>query len=914
MFQHRQITRAVLALCAGGCAVTAVAQQQQPQQLQRVEVTGSNIKRIDAEAVAPVEIITREQIARTGQPTIADVLRNLPSNTGGSFGESFSNSFAPGAAGISLRGLGQKTTLVLINGRRIAGYGFAQNLQDTFVDLNSIPTSAVERVEILKDGASAIYGSDAIAGVVNVILRKDFRGLEANVAGGRAAGNNEYNATLTGGFGDLGANKFNVFGVLDFYHRDLILMSDTPFGETRDYRGQPGGRNFNSLTAGGTWRQLTAAGATTQNFRAISSCQDNVVTGPQALAQGLTANAAQGAATNTFCSQETNKLLTALPKTDRLGFLGRGTYEFSPSMSAFAEVGLNRNKSFQVFTNPFFAGTTGLTQTAAGLAPFTYNINFAPGVAGNPFPTRARYTGSLNDLGSRNVEITSDSARLLAGLIYTLGTWDLDSAVGYSRNKVDAANLNRISLAGTSAAFGVPSTRQPPVPTSTASAYNLDDFRVNSQALRDSIRADFTRTSTSTLKFIDTKASTELQSVRLPGGPLGIAVGAEYRRESLNDAPAAIAQSGGVLGQGITATEGSRNSYAVFSELRLPILKNLEAQIAGRYDHYSDYGSSATPKFGLKYSPTDTVALRANYGRGFRAPTLPEISPSVATFFTQVIDPQDGVIKNVSGIFAGNPNLKAEKSTSLNLGIVFEPAKDFSTSVDFYRIRWNDVVASTSFQKIIDGSCPNPPVVATDPPCPTTAQVIRDPANNNDVVTILSNYQNLNTRVTTGLDFDVRYGVPTVGWGKFTTRLNADYILKFEEDGVGVNDSNAGSNTIPRLKATASLDWDYGPWKATTRWNYTKGWAQTGLPASYFAPQNPNFQTGTYRLKTPDFYTFDLYGSYQINKNFMVAASVVNMFDRRPPYDPGFSTTFLYDFSQFDVRGRLYRLSVNYKM
>ena len=914
MFQHKQITRAVLALCAGGCAVTAVAQQQQAQQLQRVEVTGSNIKRIDAETVAPVEIITREQIARTGQPTIADVLRNLPSNTGGSFGESYSNSFAPGAAGIALRGLGQKTTLVLINGRRVTGYGFAQNLQDTFVDLNSIPTSAVERVEILKDGASAIYGSDAIAGVVNIILRKDYRGVEVSGGGGRASGKNEYNANLTGGYGELGSNKFNVFGVIDFYHRDLIRMSDTPFGETRDYRGEAGGgRNLNSLTAGGTWRQLSGTGALTSNYRAISGCQDQVITGPQALAAGLTTSAATGGAANTFCSQKTNTLLTALPKTDRIGFLGRGTYEFSPSLSAFAEVGLSRNKSFQVFTNPFFAGTTGLTQTASGLQPFTYNINFAPGSSGNPFPTAARYTGSLNDLGSRNVEIKSDTARLIGGLVYTLGSWDFDSAIGYSRNKVDADNLNRISLAGTSAAFNVPTTRQPPIPTSATSTYNLDNFALNSQAVRDSIRADFTRTSKSDLKFIDTKASTELQSIRLPGGPVGVAVGGEYRRESLNDAPAAIASSGGVLGQGITATNGSRNSYAVFTELRLPVFKSLEAQIAGRYDHYSDYGTSATPKFGLKYTPIDILALRANYGRGFRAPTLPEISPSVATFFTQVNDPQDGLAKQVSGVFAGNPNLKAEKSTSLNLGIVLEPSKNFSTSVDFYRIRWNNVVASQSFQDIIDKSCPNPPVVAGDPPCPSNAQVIRDPATN-DVVTILSQYQNLNTRVTSGLDFDVRYAIPTVGWGKFTTHLNANYVLKFQEDGVDVNDSNIGSNTIPRLKAAAALDWDYGAVSVTTRWNFTKGWRQEFLPASYFAPQSPAFQSGVYRAKTPDYYTFDLYGSYQINKNFMVSASVVNMFNRKPPYDPGFSSTFLYDFSEFDVRGRLVRLNLTYKM
>jgi len=261
--------------------------------------------------------------------------------------------------------------------------------------------------------------------------------------------------------------------------------------------------------------------------------------------------------------------------------------------------------------------------------------------------------------------------------------------------------------------------------------------------------------------------------------------------------------------------------------------------------------------------------------------------------------------------------LKAEKSTSLNLGIVFEPTKDFNTSVDFYRIRWNNVVASPKLQDIVDASCP------AGPPCPSTAQVIRDPNNNNQVVTVISNYQNLSSRVTSGLDFDVRYGIPTVAAGKFTARLNANYILKFQEDNAdgqgahSVNDSNAGVNTIPRLKVSSSLDWDYGPLSITTKYNYTKGWRQAAFAdtnAYYLTTNTPQFQTGTLRKKTPDYYTFDPYGRYQINKNFSTSASVVNLFNRTPPYDPGFTTTYFYDFSQFDVRGRLYRLSLTYKM
>lgn len=316
------------------------------ERLERVEVTGSNIKRTDTEGVAPVQVITREDIVRSGKATIAEVLRQLPINTGGSFNEQAANSFAPGAAGISLRGLGQKATLVLLNGRRTANYGFAQNLQDGFVDLNSIPTAAVERVEIVKDGASAIYGSDAIAGVVNIILRKDFQGVEINAGGGRSEGKNEYEANLSGGVGDLSRDKFNVFGVLDLYKRDLLEGETTKFGSTRDFRKEQGGRNATSLTGGGTWRQLTPTGALSNTYRATTSCPGQVLNGQQAVAAGLinlspnlsaatlTTNRAMAAVTNTYCAQDFNTQFTALPKTDREGFLGRGTYQFRRPRSA----------------------------------------------------------------------------------------------------------------------------------------------------------------------------------------------------------------------------------------------------------------------------------------------------------------------------------------------------------------------------------------------------------------------------------------------------------------------------------------------------------------------------------------------------------------------------------------------------
>ena len=911
MFRLKHVSWAAAALCAGSFSAAAVAQQQQPApapKLERVEITGSNIKRLDAETVAPVEVITREQIQRTGQPTVADVLRNIPANSG-SFGESFSNSFAPGAAGISLRGLGQKTTLVLINGRRTSGYGFAQNLQDTFVDLNSIPSAAVERIDILKDGASAIYGSDAIAGVVNVILRKDYRGFEASASLGQSEGKGDARATLTGGAGDLGADKYNVFATLDVYKRDELMMSDTKFGASRDMRGRyAGGRNFQSATGGGTWRQLSATGALTSNYRAISGCQDTVMTGTELLAAGLTTSATVGAATNTFCVRDVNKQLAALPGTQRIGLLSRGTFELSPTATAFAEVGISRVETDQTFTAPFFAGTTALTPNATGtLSPFTYNFNFAPGVSGNPFSTNARMTGSFSDLGLRTSNIVSDTSRILLGAKYTLADWDFDSGLGFSKNEVKQQNNNRLSQSGVNAVFGATPVIGQPIPTVTSTTYNLDSPSTNSQADRDRMLISFPRKSTSELSFIDTRASTVLAN--LPSGDVGLAVGFEHRQEKMKDVPAAVAAAGDVLGQGITATNGKRDNTSVFAELSLPLAKTLEGQVALRHDKYSDYGASTTPKVGVKFRPNDQVMFRANWGKGFRAPSLPEISPSQATFFTSVIDPEDGQSRQISGVFAGNPNLKAETSLSKTVGIVLEPTKNFNVSVDLYKLTWNNVVSSRSFQDIIDESCPS-----GGPGCPTTPNVARDP-DTGFVTTIFSNYENLAQRSTSGGDLDVRWTVPS-DLGKFTFRTNVNYVKKFYEDGTNYAGSNGGSNTIPRVKGAFSVDYDQGSWAVTGRANYTHSYKQDLLPASYFtgAGQTAASQTGVYPERVRSHSTYDLFVRYAVSKSLSVSGAVINIQDTLPPYDPGFSSTYLYDFSQYDVRGRQFRLNLSYKM
>ncbi|HPG61572.1 MAG TPA: TonB-dependent receptor [Casimicrobium sp.] len=914
MIKKKQL---VVAIAATFVASGVAYAQQATQKVEKIEITGSNIKRTDVETVAPVDVITREQIEKSGQPTIAEVLRNVPANSGNSYSESFSNSFAPGASGISLRGLGQKATLVLINGRRTAGYGFAQNLQDTFVDLNSIPASAVERIEILKDGASAVYGSDAIAGVVNVIMRKDYKGIEFTAGAGSAAGNGDYRFSATAGFGDLGRDKYSVLAVVDYYKRDLVMLNETDFGASADYRGKVGGgRNFTSLTGLGTWQQYTNAGVATQNFKAVDNCAavgGTVMNGPQAVAAGLinlsgnqsaatlaTLNA-RAAASNTFCTFDNNGAITAMPGTERIGFLTRGTMELSPTMQAYAELGLSKVDSVQTFTRPFF-NTTALTPTPLGLKPFSYTINFAPGVAGNPFSTLARYAGALNDLGTRDTSIGSDSMRVLAGLKYSFGSWDGDSAIGWSQNKVRSDGSNRLSIDGVSSAFGITSAAQPPVPTSTSATYNLNNSSLNSAAARDALRIGVPRTSKSELFFADTRLSTEFG--QLPGGPVGLAVGAEYRSEKIADVPSAAAQAGQIMGQGITATNGDRNSIAVFAEAGLPITKSLEAQLAVRSDRYSDYGSSTVPKVGMKWKVSPEFLLRANWGQGFRAPTLPEISPSVATFFVQVNDPvtnASGV--QISGIYAGNPNLKAETSKSTTIGAVFEPTKDFNVGVNWYSIDWKDQISSYSFQTLVNN---NGIINGVQ-----RGVVTRDPVTNN-IVTVATNYTNVAQVSTRGLDFDAVYRMNTL-YGKLAFGLAGSYMESYKDGDEYVGQNGYGIS-LPRLRGNMSLDWSQGPYSARVTANYIHSYYQALLAGSYYSTLNdPRFQTGVAGEKIGSRTTIDLFGGYEFNNKLKINASVLNVMNRKPPYDPGASSTYIYDFTQYDVRGRAYRMNMTYK-
>jgi iron complex outermembrane recepter protein len=881
--EMKKLPVALIRALGTGAAVTllvspmAIAQQatpttpQQPQKIEKIEVTGSNIKRVDTETVSPVQIITREDIEKTGKLTIGEVLRDIPSNVGNSFNETFTNSFSPGSSGISLRGLGQKATLVLINGRRMANYGFAQNLQDTFVDLNSIPNSAVERVEILRDGSSAIYGADAVAGVVNIILRKDYKGLELSASGGTRyeKGMNEYRASLTGGIGDLARDRYNILGVVDYYHRDLLTRSETSWLRSGDNTQFPAG-TLAGFVSGGATLQVGAGPNGFGGRLALNPC-------PPGSSQRPISDF-DARRLGTVCAINVTNLQTLFPKSDRVGALTRGTFDISANLTAFAEANYSKNKTSQVFT-PSFAPTSQVDQ-ATGLT-VTTNIILPAGHPNNPTGAARILQYTFLEAGGRNSEIETDAARGLAGLRGTAGKWDWEVALGAAQSKTVQSNTGLIDRTGLTAAF--------------ISAY---DFSRPNAALLAPLKLSTKREATSKLSFADAKVSGEI--AQLPAGPLGFAAGIEYRRESLKDRPDAAIVAGRVLGFGGTATDGSRNSNAIYSELSVPIVKGVEAQLAARRDDYSDFGAKTSPKVGLKWTVSPQFLVRGTSSRGFRAPSLPEASPSRATFFFSAFDPVNQAFVSPAGTVQSNPNLKPETSKSNNIGFVFEPNKNLNMSFDFYKIRLNDTI-QIPLQATINAD-------ARGTPRPGTS-VTRD-ANGN-IIAVSDRYLNLDFQETSGFDFDVNYSFNALG-GKITLASNYGYVRTFkvpsEPGGIAVDvvDQNSSdfTSSTPRFKGNLSGTYKAGDWTTSLTYRYVHSTDQVAAGTPFRAGATaPELRVGAY-------YDVDLFAAYEGVKNLRMTLSVRNALNKRPPFDPSYGSGI--DFTQYDARGRFYTVGATY--
>ena len=903
------------ALGLAALALPAHAQVAQPAgPIARVEVTGTLIRRAEAETSSSVLTLSRADIARSGKTTVAELLQTLAVDNQGSVPMSFGSGFAAGASGISLRGLGAASTLVLINGRRVAPYGLADDGQKMFADLNIIPSEAIERVEVLKTGASSLYGSDAIAGVVNVILRRDVTGTSVRASHGqsREGDGNDSVAAVTHGFGDIANDRFNVLMSLEYGRRDEIWYRD------RADRGHIGRVDLRPWGYSAQ-QALGGTGAIVDNNLAGSSIVGNV-RNPDTLDYYSRANPAgvgfarlfPGAACANFTSHpqgdpgggclidSTLAYNQIQPSQERINFFTRGTLQIHPAWQAYGELNLYRSESESSSTPSGIHGSVGYPGGPVSNAA----IALGPAHPDNPYAgstARLRYLAA--DVGPRISNIESDFIRFVAGAKGTIAGWEIDTGLLFSQNDVSnersgflqrdvAFALFNPSAANVAAAMANPGYAALP----PGSLWRIaESAGLNSPALYAALAPAVSNDARTRVAQIDVKGTRDLGS--LAGGPIGMAVGGEFRREEATLEPSAGTERGNIIGLGYSAYDGSRNVAALYGEVLAPVHRTLELSGALRADHYSDAGDSYTPKFGFKFQPMRTFAARGTYARGFRAPSTAENGVGGLAAFSTASDPLRcslGVTSacdpaSVAVITSPNPALSPEKARTVNLGVIWDPYPRTNIAVDVWEIkRKNEINQEQIDAAILAGR------VARDPS--TAAAGI--PGDPGQITAVLASYVNSASSEVRGVDVEFRQGFAIGRVSGFVLDAKWTHLRKWlrtEQDGTsrdyaGTHGNCDVTNCIgtPDDRVNFRLSWEREVWKVSANVNFRGNLENTFFKddpegcASHFA-NGDDAPTG---CELPSFTTVDLTLRWMPAPKLEVFGSVQNLFDQIAPLDP----------------------------
>ena len=829
------------------------------EELVRVNVTGSNLRVSEKEGASAVQVITAKELKASGKTSVADVLRAISANSGNSYNEQYTGSFSAGTSGLSLRGIGQKNTLILVNGKRVASYATAQNLQETFVDLNSLPMAAVQRIEVLKDGASSVYGSDAVAGVVNIILYQEFTGTEVTAQLGgstEGTGQTEKSAALQTGFGKLQDDGYSVVLSIDAQQRDKLQQGDVAWMRDADFRQQQRG----SLG----WAITNYAGA--DPTRTLGGVQ-----GPLQLVNYGDITPGK---TGQVLAYNPAPYKTLIPGIKRVHTAARATFKVNADTEAYVDLLHSYSRADQTFSAPLTVNSATRVWNNATQALDTIAVVLPVGHPNNPGATPLPFTATLFDLGPRMKQDKVTFYRALGGVKGTLAGWDWDAAIGHSSSELKETVQNFVNRYAFEQVLA-------------DGSYNFFDQSKNSEAVRNRLRLSTLRPARSTLDTLDFSAARGLWD--LPAGPLGFAAGAQWRREKMDSQTSTAVLSGTELRPAINIIDGSRDVSALFAELNLPVVKDLSLNLAGRADHYSDFGNAFSPKASARYQAAPWLLVRGTASRGFRAPSLPEITQSTAVSYVSVIDPRDPQTptqsRGVTAITIANTGLRPERSKNINLGVVISPTSNASIGLDYYRIRQDGVIGTESAVTTIANEAASP------------GKVTRDADGR--ITTLYRQYRNQGQRDVSGIDLDLRQRFVGRDWGKLTLAGQLSRVLRFAEplsDGAALTDG-AGTNyfgSIPKWRGVSSATWELGKWSSTLTWNYVGSYAQnTHLDESVAA-----------------FSTFDINTSWQVTPQANVSFIVQNLADKRAPWDYSASG---FDYTQADPRGRFASLKLNYK-
>jgi iron complex outermembrane recepter protein len=717
------------------------AQQDEPV-IEELVVVGSQIRGARITGALPVSVVGSEQISNTAAVSGDDLFRSIPEAgditfNGTYLGGGNSNAARGDVATVSLRGLAQGNTLLLLNGRRSVVHPTAQTDNETPVfgyNVNALPVMGLERVEILKDGAAALYGSDAVAGVVNNVLRSDFTGAEVDVQFGSAEGD-EWTANTVWG-SDFADGRGNVSLFIGASHKDATLASDYPYLATLDRRSQVVGTSFEGSVVfdqrgtGSAWGGFQAVGSSGQirsNGVAVTDVAGNFVVQPRGIpgcTYTINSGICYGAGAVTTNArremrQDSRQLegVGILPETDRYNMFSFVNYDITDTTQFFGEVGYYTAETNLLSTPPSSLASTPITIPASNYwNPFgpVGSPNRLPGLnipaAGLPLTIR-NYV--FTDFGPRLINVKNDQYRVLGGLRGELGTWGWESAILYNEANVrDWQEHASSSLTQQALSLSTPAAYNPFAGGDPVWWSNPQPTPANSPEVARSFLINAVRENNAKLTLWDLKLS-QAELFDLPAGPVGLAGGVELRREqyvddrdprqdtsvTYTDRVTGILYGSDLMGHSPSLdVKGSRNVASAFIEFAVPVISQdqavpfvqaLDLQFAGRYEDYNDVGSVAKPKVAMSWDVVDGLRLRSSWSQGFKAPNLDVLNQQV---LERLIGRRDNVrceadlragrITNFSQCTAsygvpsqraGNPNLKPEESESLSYGLVFEP-------------------------------------------------------------------------------------------------------------------------------------------------------------------------------------------------------------------------------------------------
>lgn len=808
MFKRTKVSAGVLLVLGG--AVMATSMPVLAQETQRIEVTGSRIKRVDAEGALPITTISRQELEASGATTVAEFMRTVTFASAGNFRPQ-SGSSAQSFAGVDLRGLGSARTLVLLDGRRLPK---APNVGDS-VDLNSVPMGAIEKVEILTDGASAVYGSDAIGGVINFITRKDFEGVQLTVGRTDPDSKGGSKEEVSGIFG-LVTDKGRIIGGFTHTARGMVYTRQRPWGQTRG-----------ASTYGNNYQII---GQTDAQGNAITPSVHRDANGNPILVPGFDANgdpalvnfnspiALPGACNDpnfylttstvranadlnfpgsTFqvCRYDFNKVAADEASTDNQSVYVRGEYRINDDWSVYSNASFSRLGSFGRY------------------APVPGNVVINAGAANNPT------TGTANEedvylwhrfaaAGNRDSSVENTVANAQVGFQGRVANmFDVDVGVAFTRSKYLELGRGYIMASAAQAAINADPT--------DPLFYDIYNPSANAASVLQAFTTTISRDGLWNQKEVYATAGFDL--MKLGGGTAQMLVGAEWRKEDYADIYDSLSEAGQILGSAGNSAGGDRRVSSLLAEAIFPITKTFEAQLAARYESYSDYGSDFSPKASFRWKVMPNLALRGSVGTGFRAPSLPLITQKTSFSAESVFDAVScAALVNdptaacqVNAYSQANPALGSEKSKQFSFGAVFDPTPWLSVKADYWSIEIDDTIVEIGAQDIIDRDNGDDPRAI-----PAGLGITRDA--NGLIQRIDYGFANEGTLKTSGIDLNLLTRFNLGKWGKVSQNYTYSQVLSYKSDGSEL----IGDVGLPKSRAVLGHNWSMGPFEVTWNLNY----------------------------------------------------------------------------------------------